>query len=154
MVPGALMLKLLVENLRTDRAVLATRWDLLLGIVAEFSVLVDERHFYYEDEFPVVEFAARLSEWLARVGEATGKPDFAFESMESEEPCLVSFRRASDGWRLSSRFQRYEEERVFSCEEVIEASKDFIAFVAAETRRQIGVDIEQVLTVAPTHTGE
>jgi len=145
MVPGAMMLKLLAENLRADRPALATKWDLLLGIVAEFSIVVDERHLYYEEEFPVVEFSARLSDWLRSLGKGSARSDFVFESMESEEPCLISFRCASGGWRLSSKFQRYDEKRVFSCREVVEASDDFIRFVRTETRRQLGVDIEPLV---------
>lgn len=140
------------EHLRCDRPVFATRWDLLLGIVAEFSIVIDERHLYYEEEFPVVEFAAQLHEWLRKLGEGQ-KQDFVYQSMESEESCLIKFSRAPDGWHLGSPLQRYHEPGAFDCHDVIERSREFIRLLASEIKTRLTIDIGPVLATGEKRAG-
>jgi len=79
---------------------LSARWQLYLRIAAQIAVEIDSNAVYREELFPVVEFAMQADRWAGNVGE--DGPDFTYQSIESDEPALLWFRRGSDGWKIGS----------------------------------------------------
>jgi hypothetical protein len=125
-------------------------WQILLHIVADFQVLVDSRVLYREQQFCVVDFAVALHRW---VGEEP-KLDFIYESMESEEPGLVWVRASGSGWRVGSVHQEYDEEEVFSSEQVSEAAGAFIFRLKKEVAAKLDIDLRGIIEgneVSSTH---
>jgi hypothetical protein len=89
------------EDLRLDHGrVPVEPWALLLWIVGEFSIKTDQRVVYMESEFCVVEFAAHAVRWLKASGGP--RPDFVYDSMESDESGLVWIRQVRGGWYAGS----------------------------------------------------
>jgi hypothetical protein len=93
------------EQLHRERPVRRDRDEVLLGLVADFSITIGDRLLYREVDFPVVELAAGLLRWL----DQRPKPgdDFEWESMETAEPGCVWIRSAGEGWRIGSIHQEY-----------------------------------------------
>jgi hypothetical protein len=134
------------ERLRFDGDVLKTDWDLLLRLVADFSIVIPPvlLPLYQEEEFCVVEFAMQISQWLARVRRSPA--DFSYDSMEADEPGLVSIRKEQHGWRLAALHQDYVEDRLFSIEEIESAVAAFVGRLKAEVRERFGHDIAHLVS--------
>jgi|SRR5712691_510371 len=90
------MITFTINNLHQDVPRVKDKFDRLLRIVGDFSIRVDSRILYGESEFPFVEFATQLTKWLA----AGGHQDFSYDSVESDDPGLVWFRRSGEQWKV------------------------------------------------------
>lgn len=140
-------MKLVFGRLRADRPALESRWDVLLGIVADFSILVGGRRLLHEKMFPVVELAASLKRWLDDLDRgATG--DFSYESMESAEGPLLQFLRRDAGWNVRSALQEYEEEQVLTTDEIRNAASQFVEDVLRATALQLNLEVGRWFTTA------
>jgi hypothetical protein len=111
-VPGQLMFSF--DRLRSTVDDPQAPWQLLLRVVADFSVLFDGKEFYRETEFPIVEFASQAAEWLRDV-----ESDLLYVSMESEEQPLLGFYwQGDDRFRLYSPHQMFEATKPTNQEEL------------------------------------
>jgi hypothetical protein len=140
------MIDLRFERLRLDGDALKTDWDLLLRIVADFSIVIPPAllPLYQEEEFCVVEFAMQITQWLARVHRDPA--DFSYDSMEADEPGLVSIRKEQPRWRLAALHQDYVEDRLFSIEEIESAVAAFVIRLKTEVRERFGHDISHLVS--------
>ncbi len=121
---------------------LRTRWDVLLRINASFSIVFKGKTLYNEVEFPVVEFAVQLADWLARLSECG--PEFCYTSAESDREGLVRITPLGDGqWRVSALDQRYDEAQTCATDEVRRSVAEYINAVRSAAQRVAGVDIFQ-----------
>jgi len=115
-------------------------WQLLLGIVADFSIRIDGKTFYEEFDFTVVEFAASAMKWLREGG------DFEFTSMESELKPMLAFYRRSDG-----NLMPYAPDASFVSDDLIESRvlkkglTQFIESLKESVAQQLGIRINQVV---------
>ena len=85
------MLKFYLSNIHTVRPNLSDR-QMLLGVEAYFSIIIDNEIFFSEQEFPILEFASQLAAWCR---DAAG--DFHYESLEIDENPMISFVRQESG---------------------------------------------------------
>jgi hypothetical protein len=131
------------EQLHRERPALRDRYDVLLGLVADFSITIGDRLLYREVDFPVVELAAGLLRWLEQRPEPGD--DFEWESMETEEPGWVWVRSVGDGWRIGSIHQEYPELRSFSMTELQWAITDFVSRLSATALEEQRVDLAPYL---------
>ena len=121
--------------------------DILLRLVADFSIVVDDRLLYREPGFPVVELACSFLGWLKH--EPQPGDDFEFDSMDIEEPGWVWFRSVGQGWRVGSIHQEYPESRVFSRAELQDAITDFIDRLVVAARQDHGLKLRPYLRPLP-----
>jgi len=119
---------------------------MLLGIVGDFSVLVDGAELYAESELCVVELAAAAAAWL-REGAHAGA-DFVYTSMEAEEAGLVRIGKRADGWWVGSAHQRLEGGPL-ELREVERALSAYVRRLAGEVRLRLGIDVSPVLERSP-----
>jgi len=126
------MIEFRFEKLRRDGNELETNWDLLLRLVADFSIIVPDAHIplYREEEFCVVEFAMQITQWLATLH--TDLIDFSYNSIESDETGLVSIRKQQHGWTVAALHQDVCEDRPFSTEDIEKGVGEFIARLKKE----------------------
>ena len=78
---------------------LETRWDILLRVVGDLTIDVGTSRVLQEPNFPLVELAVALANWIAAVSDSG--PEFSFVSMESVEGALVTFTLVAPGvWAI------------------------------------------------------
>jgi hypothetical protein len=134
-------MRLKFANLHFDGDI-QTRWDVLLRIVGDFSLLIRDRVVYREVEFCLVEFAVALANWFA-IATDLG-PDFEYTSLESETEGLVRFtRRAVGTWRVSAAYQDEEVQDALTTAELKVAAIEYIRDLRASLEHK--VDILQYL---------
>lgn len=115
-------------------------WQLLLGVVADFSIRLDGKTFYEELDFTVVEFAASAMKWLRKGG------DFEFTSMESELSPLLAFYRRADG-----NLMPYAADASFATDGFIESGAlikgltQFIELLKEPVQGELGIRIDHVV---------
>jgi hypothetical protein len=119
-------------------------WQILLHVVADFSILVDSKVLYCEQQFCIVEFALALSRWLHQVHQ-TGE-DFIYVSMESEEIGLVWVKASGSGWRVGSVHQEYEEANVFSLGEIKDAAEKFLDQLEVEISAKFRIGLREFIS--------
>lgn len=117
---------------------LATRWDVILRIVADFSIVLGRSVLYSEVEFCVVEFAVQLAEWLGRLG--SGRPPFVYTSMESDVEGLVRFTPTGpDQWCVAAAHQTHREARTFTTDELRRTALEFIHELRAAVKDRVDI---------------
>jgi len=116
-------------------------WQLLLRIVADFSVSLEGREFFAESEFTVVEFASVASEWLRH-----GDGSLLFTSMESEERPLLEFiPTPSARFRAYSPHQCFVDVRGVDGHTLREALASFIDRLRYAIASELAINIDAVL---------
>ncbi len=78
-----------------------------------FAILIDNRVFYSQPLFPILELAEACLSWLRRA-----KGDFEYVTMEAEENPMLKFTRTPKGFLLSSPWQKFSCTTLFAKEEV------------------------------------
>jgi len=115
-------------------------WQLLLWPVADFAIQIENKVFFEEFDFTVVEFASSASKWLRKGG------DFEFSSMESDLNPMLAFYRRPDG-----NFMPYAAHAAFATDGFIEhgalvkALNQFIDRLKKTAFEQLGLRVEQVV---------
>lgn len=130
-------MRLKFANLHFDGEI-QTRWDVLLRIVGDFSLLIRDRVVYREVEFCLVEFAVALANWFA-IATDLG-PDFEYTSLESETEGLVRFTRHAPGtWRVSAAHQHEEVQDALTTAELKGAAIRYIRDLRASLEHKVDI---------------
>lgn len=95
-------------------------FDTLLRNVGTFVIKVDERVFFSEEEFTIVELAASLRAWRSLSGKE--RPPYRYLATEADEP-LLEFKEENAGWAIDSPLKLYPETAVFE-RDVLDAAID------------------------------
>lgn len=112
----------------------------LIGISADFSLLDGSSRVYWEPDFPVVELAADLGNWL-RNGFASHRVDFEFDSMSTPEPGWIWIRRYGSGWRVGSLHQEQVNPEIYSDDQIRQIVSQFIQRVTLRAEQDLGIDV-------------
>ncbi|MGH3865453.1 MAG: hypothetical protein ACRDQ4_04800 [Pseudonocardiaceae bacterium] len=129
---------------KLERESIRDKFDLLLGITAEFEVIIDDRLLYRELLFPIVELRAQLELWLE--ASLPRGEDFEFQSMESDEPGFLWFRfQEKNRWRIGSIYQEYPELRTLTDEDISNIINKFIHTVDAWVQQECHIEISEYL---------
>lgn len=99
-------------------------WQIVSGVVGDFSITVHDKVLYKEKEFCLVEFAVQATQWLKDAA-YTGA-DFSYTSMESENEGLIRIKKDNQGWSVSALYQEYQEANSFSFAEISKAINDYV----------------------------
>lgn len=117
--------------------------ELYLGVNGEIKLYENQHVLYSEVEFPLVEFAVKIQNWLY-----LNNPnlDFSYDSIESEDEGLIWFRLEPAGWRLGSVHQEECSAKAYTFPQISEACEKFIQCLTNELQTKFGIDITHMLT--------
>ena len=130
------MIRFAFSDVHIDGARPKDAIDIMLRIVATFTVAAEEIELFSEEEFPIVELAAQLDYWLRR---DDGQP-FTYDSAESED-VLLSFKPETQGWRIGSAIQKRRPDRLFALEEVRNAASLYVGSVKRDVKATMNIDV-------------
>jgi hypothetical protein len=111
-------------------------YDVLLGLVAVFEIVVGAAVLYSEIDLPIVELAVALKKWLS--SDLKERSAFEYASVEADESGMVWIRPEEHGWRIGSIHQEFVDPTVRSDDEVDAIARGFIDEVAAELLASTG----------------
>lgn len=132
-------MEFLFFDLRTDSNSLERIWEKLLNIVCDFEIRVAGCCIYKEEDFPVVEFASQVNEWVAdRDG------GFKYISMEAEDPLIVFDEWGRGNLRIISACEDTSDV-ILDRQDVIFSVKIFIEKLKSEIQDKLGVDVDGIL---------
>lgn len=143
------MIEFRFETLRLDGNRLETDWDVLLRLVADFSIILPDVAIplYREEEFCVVEFAMQITQWLASLDLPPN--DFSYNSVESDETGLVVISKQEHGWKIAALHQDYSEDRLFKFEEIEGAIRAFVTSLQKTVEETFQRDISHLVSGRP-----
>ena len=117
-------------------------YQLLLGIEADFRLVVDCQEVLYQPHFPIVELRQWLAAWLG----AGTTEDFIYTSIEAEETGLITFRRVGETeWAVDSAWSTLVQPPTVELQCLTCACKQFVANVDFWVAAQLGLHVQQVL---------
>jgi hypothetical protein len=132
------------SKMKREREAIRSKADLLLGVIANFSITANDDLLYIEQQFPIVELRAQLDAWMSNGFHSF--QDFAFYSMESDEEGLVWFRyQSSDQWRVGSVHQEYIEVDTLSSADVGTTVEKYMIDVDSVIASELGIDVMKFL---------
>jgi hypothetical protein len=133
------MIELRLSELHAERPELSHPADAFIGVTARFEITADGTAVYSEDEFPVIELAAELGDWLRSGLDASR--DFEFDSMSTPEAGWVWIRHTGSGWRVGSLHQDRPDTTVRGDSEIRTAVERFIEAVKESAVGDLGLDV-------------
>ena len=81
------------------------------------SIWVDNQQFFWEPDFPVLDFLYTVYKWKT----SKDNEDFIYNCVETEDNPLISFTREKSMWMICSPWQLFECEKRFTKEEIVNA---------------------------------
>jgi hypothetical protein len=84
-----------------------------------FCVKINGKVFFEQPLFPVMEFLYFYLKW-------DKKHDFIYNTIESEENPMISFKRGISGWRIDSVWKQFDCKERFRVEDFIMAVEKMI----------------------------
>lgn len=85
----------------------------LLDVCASFSICINDKEFFHEPDFPILEFLKEVALWAGKEG------SMYYNSIETDDNPLVSFIKNENGYTISSPWQKFECNDCFSKEELL-----------------------------------
>lgn len=102
---------------RSDKPINLEKLDIfaLLKQEVDFRIMINEKLFFREPLFPILEFLSQINPWISE----EKKIDFAYNSIETEENPLLSFSYINEGWKIRSPWQQFESDAIFSKQSIV-----------------------------------
>lgn len=120
------MLQFRVEPKQHRIKKLPSTYPALLEYESRLTILIDDKVFFDEPNFPVLEFLKYAIAW-----EKNSNLPFEYSSIETEENPLISFVHENDMLRISSPWQKFHCRQFFHKEEVIDAITVLLADIVS-----------------------
>ncbi len=114
--------------------------DYLIAVDADLRIVYGTRTVYEEPDFPVVELAWSLTNWL----NAANGDDFTLDTMADDQPGIVTIKREGDGWVAFSSFTPDVRSSAAKWAEIDHCVRDFIAAVRADLTER-GLDADRIV---------
>lgn len=95
----------------------------ILKITGEFQILINERVFFSEPYFPILEFLKDALEWIDCSDKSQ---EMSYSSMETENNPLIVFSSQDEGWIIRSPWEKYECFVSFTRDELENAILDLV----------------------------
>jgi len=111
------------------------RWDLLVGVIGDLSILVGDRVLYQEPYFPIVELALGMLSWLQDGFSHRGPYESTL--LDSEDVGMVWIHPHGAGWQIGSIYQQYAEITAWSDESI----RSMVLSFATEVRDRSPVTV-------------
>ena len=132
-------MKLTFTKARLDAGAPAPPFTFWLGPVGTIDVDIGGQLFYREEEFPLVELAISLEDWLQ-----SGRGDFTFVSIESDDQPIFWARDEHDGWHLGAVDQLFDDLVPHDRSELELAFVGYVEAADAWARAELGVSLADV----------
>ena len=87
----------------------------LLDDCASFSICINDKEFFRELDFPILEFLREVALWADKEG------NMYYNSIETDDNPLIAFIKSESGYLISSPWQKFECNDCFSKEELLSA---------------------------------
>ena len=87
----------------------------LLDDCALFSICINDKEFFHEPDFPILEFLREVALWADKEG------SMYYNSIETDDNPLISFIKNENGYTIFSLWQKFECNDCFSKEELLSA---------------------------------
>lgn len=109
-----------------------------------FEIYLEERLFFSDPYFPLLEFVVALSPWLF-TSNTDVKATFRFETMHCSEGPILEIIKEGKGWRLASIWQKFESRNIIEEDILFNAFSRFIKELNSELLPVSGFYIEHYL---------
>ena len=91
----------------------------LLKIECYFCIKIDNKIFFEEPLFPILEFLYFYKKW-------DKASNFEYITIESEDNPIISFIKKYNGWYIDSVWKKFECNYIFELEQIINAIEKLI----------------------------
>ena len=98
------------------------RYPGMIEVVGDLRIEVNEKTFFSQPYFPVIEFIRTLEKW-------DKNNNMLYNCIEAEDNPLISFIFTNQGWKIKSPWQLFECADFFSKEELLKSIENLIASV-------------------------
>ncbi|WP_291782244.1 hypothetical protein [Luteibacter sp.] len=131
-----------IEDLRHEVDDPSEIWQLLLRINARLCLVVGRRRLLDEPDFPIVELAQQIAEWIC-----DPERSFEYHSLESEESPLLSFISMSgERYLPRSAFALDElDDETVSRADLLPVLETYVRTVRDRVRMELGIDVSAAL---------
>jgi hypothetical protein len=110
------MLQFRVESNQHPIKKIPHSYPALLEYETRLTILIDNKIFFDEPDFPVLEFLRYAIEWKKNTDLT-----FKYSSLETEDNPLLSFLSENGMFRISSPWQRFQCHKLFHKKEIVDA---------------------------------
>lgn len=93
-----------------------------IQIVGTFTIEINNKVFFKEPYFPILEFIRILEQW-------DKTSNMFYNGIETEDNPLISFVASEKGWKIKSSWQLFECLDFFTIEELLESIDNLIKSV-------------------------
>ena len=118
-------------NCLSPDEILSLSYPDLLKEEQDFCITVNGNMFFEQPLFPILEFLHSYLKWKISLNSkkkfSKQKHDFYYNSIETEDNPLISFKKDKSGWKLDSPWKNFECEDVFLLEDFICACDKLIS---------------------------
>lgn len=115
-------------------------WKMLADVEGNLTITLGQNVFFNEEYILVLELAIILIRWLKKV-EFGDLVNFHYESMDYEDKPILAFIINDDHtWRLYSVWETFTDSSHISLEELLQATKKFIAELLTYLKTNFGLD--------------
>ena len=139
-------MKLSFSNARLDAGAPAPPFTFWLGPVGTIEFSIDGQLFYRDEEFPLVELALSLEEWLQ-----SDSADFTFVSIESDGQPILWANQKQDGWHVGAVDQLFDDAEPHDHSEIVRAFAGYVGAVNSWTKAELGVALADIHTSLRGH---
>ena len=88
----------------------------MLEYEVDYSIIIDGKTFFYEPNFPVLEFIYQVKEWK------NSQPDsFEYNSLETDDNPLITFKYNNGLFSISSPWQKFQCDNKYTKDELVAA---------------------------------
>lgn len=137
------MIYIVVSNIRFDGPLSTSPGDILVRTGVDLAIISEGQVIYSETDFPVVELAAALSEWIRRP--LSPGRQFTFDSMSTPKPGWVWIRGDENGWFIGSTRSRAIDDHRISDQELLVAIRSFVNLTRRLAAEELRLDIDELL---------
>ena len=88
----------------------------LISDEVHFTIIIENRKFFEEPNFPIYEFMYFVDEWIEEKLE-----DMNYIAIDTEDNPLISFIKRDGGYKINSPWQLFSYDKLLAREEIEEA---------------------------------
>jgi len=103
----------------------------MIEVVGDFTIKINDKIFFSEPYFPVMEFIRTLERW-----DKTN--NMIYNCIETEDNPLISFITSKNGWKIKSPWQLFECNDFFTQKELLESINKLTESVKRQLEGSMG----------------
>lgn len=107
---------------------LPTKYPEILKYDGCFKIIIDDKIYFEDNEFCIYEFIYYITKWLNCENRA-----MEYNCVDTEENPLISFTPYENQWKISSPWQNFKNNVLFSADELKNALAELITTLGDNT---------------------